>query len=496
MGGKMKKVLCFAILLLPLFLLAQNLLNNPESIAYDAENDRYLVSNCGDGKVIAIDAEGNHSDFFTGLGVCLGNLIFEGVLYVSCQEYDGVSSGKAVVGIDLETQQLVMTVEFASNNTVDGLAINPNGMLYVIDTTGRIFQIDVYDHTLELVLTGGLGLSPQDCFFDYINNRLIVVNFNGNNSYVSAVDPVDFSTSILLNPDFGSFDGVTMDQYGNVYLASYENGGCLYRVDDSFAYEPELISSGYTGPAGIDYNTYENIVAVPNFYTHIVNFVDIEFDVVAEFSASVIMGSAPLEVQFYDETLGGPIVWWWDFNADGGTDSFEQDPVWTFTEPGIYTVELKVHNGEFEDTEIKTNYIFVEETDAEETLILPELILEQNYPNPFNPVTEIRCQVIDGSIQELELEIYNIKGQKVKKLRFNCHPEFIEGSFYNDNASSSSSFDFAQDDKLRMTQAGSRFSITWNGTDDHGNPVPSGTYIYQLRSGDQILGSRKCMLLK
>jgi PKD repeat protein len=459
----MKNVFVFIIVLLPLLVFAQNLLDNPESVAFDAENNRYLVSNCGDGKIIAIDSEGVHSEFYTGLGVCLGNCIFEGVLYVSCQNYDAVSSGKAVVGIDLASQELVMTVEFAANNTVDGLAVNPNGLLYVIDTSGRIFRIDLSDHSLELVLTGGLGYSPQDCFFDYINNRLLVVNFNGNNSYVSAVDPVNFSTSVLLNPDFGNFDGVTMDQHGNVYLASYDNGGCLYRIDDSFAYEPELISSGYTGPAGIDYNCQANIVAVPNFYTHIVNFVNIEFEIIAEFSASTSAGSAPLEVQFYDETLGSPILWWWDFDGDDSTDSFEQNPVWTYTEPGIYTVQLKVHNGEFEDIEIKTNYIYVDETGSEENKLIPGINLEQNYPNPFNPKTEISGSVSEVSVHELV--IYNLKGQKIKTIT-------LTSSLYPS------------------------FSVTWDGTDDSNYFVPSGTYLYQLKAGDRILGSRKCVLLK
>jgi len=462
----MKKLIVIAILMLPLLAFAQNLLNNPESAAYDAENDRYLISNCGDGKVIEIDSEGNHSEFYSGLGICLGNCLFEGVLYVSCQDYDAVSSGKAVVGIDIESGQLVMTVEFAANNTVDGLAVNPNGLLYVIDTTGRIFQIDVYDHSLDLIVNGGIGMSPQDCFFDYINNRLIVVNFNGNNSYVIAVDPVDFSTSILLDPDFGSFDGVTMDQYGNVYLASYDNGGCLYRVDDSFSYDPQLISSGFNGPAGIDFNCQENIVAVPNFYTHIVNFVEIEFDIVADFSTSVTAGSAPLEVQFYDESLGDPIVWWWDFNGDGNTDSFEQNPVWTFTDPGIYTIELKIHNGEFEDMEIKTDYIFVEETGTEDDTILPEIILEQNYPNPFNPKTVISFQVTGDNYQDVELSIYNLKGQKVKDLTNSL-----------------------------IHKSTNCYTVIWDSSDDNNKPVPSGIYLYTLES-EGYKQTKKMMLLK
>ncbi len=461
----MKNLLFSLIILLPLSLFAQNLLNNPESVAYDAENDRYLVSNCGDGKIIEIDSEGNQSEFYSGLGVCLGNCLYNGILYVSCQNYDAVTSGKAVVGIDIVTQELVMTVEFESNNTVDGLAADHQGRIYVLDTTGRLFLINIAEQSKELVLTGGMGLSPQDCIFDQFNNRLIVANFNGNSSYVSAVDPDDYSTTILLNPDFGSFDGVTMDQYGNVYLASYENGGCIYRVDDSFVYEPELISSGYTGPAGIDYNLEDDIIAVPSFYANIVNLVQVEFNAIADFSCSETSGYAPLEVQFYDETLGGPMVWWWDFDGDGSTDSNEQNPIWIFDEPGVYTIELKIHTGEFEDTEVKVEYIIVEETAAPMTSIQPIVHLEQNFPNPFNPTTNISFTLTAEDACHASLEIYNIKGQLVRS--FKDHPELAEG----------------------------KHSITWDGKDDQTNSVSSGVYFYKLEAGSKSK-TKKMMLLQ
>ncbi|MCK5760268.1 MAG: choice-of-anchor J domain-containing protein, partial [Candidatus Delongbacteria bacterium] len=42
--------------------------------------------------------------------------------------------------------------------------------------------------------------------------------------------------------------------------------------------------------------------------------------------------------------------------------------------------------------------------------------LYQNYPNPFNPSTTIKCDIKEGEEGELELIIYNLKGQLVKVL--------------------------------------------------------------------------------
>ena len=125
-----------------------------------------------------------------------------------------------------------------------------------------------------------------------------------------------------------------------------------------------------------------------------------------------------------------------------------------------------------------------------------------NYPNPFNPTTTISFSLTAKDAKSVKIEIYNLKGQKVKTLI--CHPEFIEGyDNYNSKIPRPSSFDSAQDDKLRtvsgklrMTQAGSnQYSITWNGDDENGNLVSSGIYLYRLKSG-AVNVSRKCLLLK
>jgi len=80
---------------------------------------------------------------------------------------------------------------------------------------------------------------------------------------------------------------------------------------------------------------------------------------VANFSANVTAGDAPLIVAFTDESTGSPTEWAWDFEDDGIIDSTEQNPVWTYTAPGTYTVGLTVSNDAGTDTSVKTDYITV-----------------------------------------------------------------------------------------------------------------------------------------
>ncbi|MBC8384566.1 MAG: PKD domain-containing protein, partial [Candidatus Cloacimonetes bacterium] len=82
-------------------------------------------------------------------------------------------------------------------------------------------------------------------------------------------------------------------------------------------------------------------------------------NIIADFNVEPTIGIIPLSVQFNDESLGEIINWQWDFQNDGIIDSYEQNPIWIYDEPGQYSISLSVNNGEYEDTEIKEDYITV-----------------------------------------------------------------------------------------------------------------------------------------
>lgn len=83
--------------------------------------------------------------------------------------------------------------------------------------------------------------------------------------------------------------------------------------------------------------------------------------------------------------------------------------------------------------------------------------LDQNYPNPFNPETRINYVIKENGL--VQLTVYNVLGQTVKEL------------------------------VNEMQSAGSH-SVRFNAAD-----LPSGVYIYKLKSGD-YLSSKKMLLLK
>jgi len=78
---------------------------------------------------------------------------------------------------------------------------------------------------------------------------------------------------------------------------------------------------------------------------------------VAEFSGTPTSGTAPLTVNFTDQSTNTPTSWSWNF-GDGGT-STAQNPSHQYTAAGVYTVTLTATNAYGSDGETKTNYITV-----------------------------------------------------------------------------------------------------------------------------------------
>jgi PKD repeat protein len=103
-----------------------------------------------------------------------------------------------------------------------------------------------------------------------------------------------------------------------------------------------------------------NIIEVPNGgYMSLANAIltlTYQSDIVANFTADKTNGITPLTVQFTDQSTNAT-SWSWDFNNDGIIDSTSQNPTWTYTSSGNYTVKLTVTGPGGIDAETKTNYI-------------------------------------------------------------------------------------------------------------------------------------------
>ncbi|AKB28648.1 cell surface protein [Methanosarcina siciliae T4/M] len=86
-------------------------------------------------------------------------------------------------------------------------------------------------------------------------------------------------------------------------------------------------------------------------------YIAVSNSLVAAFSAFPTSGSAPLSVNFTDNSTGSPAAWKWSFGD--GNSSTEQNPVHIYNRTGRYTVSLTVNNSESISSEARTRYIVV-----------------------------------------------------------------------------------------------------------------------------------------
>lgn len=98
----------------------------------------------------------------------------------------------------------------------------------------------------------------------------------------------------------------------------------------------------------------------------------------------------------------------------------------------------------------------------------------KNFPNPFNPSaarvgrslsTTISFTAPTGNVNNAVVEIYNLKGQRIKRLPLK---------------------------KIKENQ----FSNKWNGTNKNNHVVSSGIYFYKLKVDKQNIATKKMVLIK
>jgi len=102
---------------------------------------------------------------------------------------------------------------------------------------------------------------------------------------------------------------------------------------------------------------------------------------------------------------------------------------------------------------------------AENNQLLKPYYDLQNYPNPFNPSTTISFSLTQTT-SFVDLEIYNLKGQKVQSFPIN---QFTNSPVHQ---------------------------VIWNGTDSNNKPVSSGIYFYKLIVDKKAVANKKMLLIK
>lgn len=121
-----------------------------------------------------------------------------------------------------------------------------------------------------------------------------------------------------------------------------------------------------------------------------------------------------------------------------------------------WRVRSKNESGSYSNFSRTASFVIDQITDVnnETNQVVPDkFYLSQNYPNPFNPSTIIKYGIPKSSL--VTIKIYNIIGQQVRTL-------------------------------VNEEKDAGEYQIHWDGKNDNGQNVSSGTYLYRVIAGDYV----------
>ncbi len=119
--------------------------------------------------------------------------------------------------------------------------------------------------------------------------------------------------------------------------------------------------------------------------------------------------------------------------------------------------------GTFQGNNQRTGNQNNSELQIEENLLIPIAYkLHQNYPNPFNPLTKIRYELPENDL--VSINIYDMMGRKIKSL-------------------------------VNSKQTSGYHTIYWDATNEKGEGVSAGMYIFTIQAG-KFSSFKKMILLK
>jgi len=148
--------------------------------------------------------------------------------------------------------------------------------------------------------------------------------------------------------------------------------------------------------------------------------------------------------------------------------SVQNSETWPFDSAQYLLLNIAIEpsvTSSFIESEMEIDYVRVYEASmlSTQTQTVPVYFnVFQNFPNPFNPITTLKYDLPEDSF--VEITIYDMLGNVVNNL-------------------------------VNRNQRRGYKSVQWNATNDQGQPVSTGVYLYRIEAGD-YRQTKKMILLK
>ena len=146
----------------------------------------------------------------------------------------------------------------------------------------------------------------------------------------------------------------------------------------------------------------------------------------------------------------------------------QNSETWPFDTPQYLLINIAIEQSiesSFTETEMEIDYVRVYEASTllNQVETVPNTFnLNQNYPNPFNPVTTLSYDLPEDSF--VSITIYDMLGNVINNL-------------------------------VNSNQSSGYKSVQWNATNNQGQSVSAGVYLYSIEAGE-LRQTKKMVFLK
>ena len=296
--------------------------------------------------------------------------------------------------------------------------------VYDVGNLSNIQYIGYYDFAEN---PNALSVKDNLLFIADANEHNYLINYNGGLRIIDISNPTNLQLIATINPDTTRYYRSVAVKDDYVFMGSNESG--IYVFDVSNPMQPNQINYIESNRSSID-------MEVQNEYLY--NGVQI-FDISDIFNIVLVDSCTSVS--------GGGVPW--SIAVDGNY----------IYEASSYSVNIYYSS------------VIITEIDEEfnDNINSNKINLYQNYPNPFSTSTTIYFSLKTENTEDIEISIYNIKGQLVKQ--FKIQSPIKLGT------------------KFKINQ------VAWEGKDDKGNELSSGIYFYKLSTQDKTF-IKKMILMR
>jgi hypothetical protein len=403
------------------------------------------------------------------------NIIFENITIknVVSEEYGAMNGGTACENVTMNNVKFINCMSYHYNA---GLFINAYTKFEAKDCVFKdnFIENDEYLGFVNagIVMTSYGEIFIENCIFD--NNTVInTANSMGICTFINGHHNDEIASVYISNCLFSNNTAIGAE---SIFWVNAHEGAtisnCIFVNNDA------VYTSGFVGDVimsnTIMYNNYSDYeICLPDITPYVISTLDISYcniqggqDAIYNHNGVNIVNWLEGNIDEDPLFIGTPVQPYLLSPISPCIDAGTPDTTGLYLPPWDLLHNHRVWDGDGDGVAIIDMgcYEYAAELYVEVTQnLIPNTQYQlTNYPNPFNPETKIIFNLPEEG--NVKLDIYNIKGQKVKTL-LDCH------------------------------MSPGRSEMIWNGRDDNRKRVSSGVYFYKLQTPSKSY-VKKCMLLK